>query len=429
VLRRAPADFRHARLVDVASGDLDSYTEVSIVRGDAAAVLRQDGGRWRIVQPFETPAEKSVVDDYLRKLGLLRASGFIGDQTTSPVTLTAALQALTSPTVVVTLKGPGSPLGLTIANAGTTTAPVFVAQRLSGGEVLVLRRETVEAVAEDENYFRSRTIFTIPPADVGLFSVEIGRGRTDLVRGENGRWEFVGDPTRRVDQEQVNIRLDTLLRSRLKEYVDANPRDAAVYELAPIPRFRFTVQSKDKSRTEILECGRSEPGRTASVYARRGGDPSVFTMDLSRDLIISPDIVADRRFLRFDPRQAAAAEIRFGSTVHKLQREAGVWKLLKHGQTVPAPADAPRADRVLALIAALEYSRDFAAGGETVIAPSDGPLFAVSVTDASGANLAAFEVTKRLPKDSFVKTPDGRTFEVPNRGLDAIEAAARSLVQ
>ncbi|MCX7719577.1 MAG: hypothetical protein N2111_14405 [Candidatus Sumerlaeaceae bacterium] len=59
----------------------------------------------------------------------------------------------------------------------------------------------------------------------------------------------------------------------------------------------------------------------------------------------------------------------------------------------------------------------------------DGSVFPTGVTDAGGASLAAFEVTKRPPKGSCVKTPDGRTFEVPNRGLAAIEAAARSLVQ
>ena len=86
----------------------------------------------------------------------------------------------------------------------------------------------------------------------------------------------------------VRVRLESLLNARIKEYVDMNPRDLAVFGLQP-PRMRFTVYSKDKTRTEGLDTGRSEANQVTSVYAKRRGDSGVFTMELSSELVILPD--------------------------------------------------------------------------------------------------------------------------------------------
>ena len=116
---------------------------------------------------------------------------------------------------------------------------------------------------------------------------------------------FVGDPERRVDQDKVNVRLETLLRARARDFVEINPRDLNVYGLQR-PNFRYTVTSKDHSRSEGLEVGRAESGGTGSDYARRRGDTSVFTMPCVVDAGSDRCVASSVRVIRRDPCSAVS---------------------------------------------------------------------------------------------------------------------------
>ncbi|MBX7244420.1 MAG: DUF4340 domain-containing protein [Candidatus Sumerlaeaceae bacterium] len=429
VLMRHPSDFRRARVLEVDTGDLESYESVSIKSAEGEVRLQQDKGAWRITSPITSPADAATVVDYLRKAGLLKAAGFIGQQTDKPVNLTTALQALTSPTLQITLtRSQNRVTRLIVAQAGEPDAPILLAQREANDEVMVIRRETLEALNQDENNFRSKVLFTLRPQDIGVFSIEILRSHTDLSRNAQGLWEFVGDPGRKVDQEQVNNRLETLLRLKAKQYVDVSPRDATVYDLLP-PKLKFTLTDTAKQRTEGLEVGRSEPGSPSSVYARRLADPGVFTMDISPELYIVPNQVADRKFLWTPLQQVAKLAIQLGDKKYELKREKGAWTILKPGQTVFAPTDTAKADRLMAMINALEYERDFSAEGQTVIAASEAPSMTLDIQNDKGEVLAGLSVGKRLKDGTIVLTNAKRSYEVRNSNIDLLVAVVQSLVQ
>jgi hypothetical protein len=295
-------------------------------------------------------------------------------------------------------------------------------------EIMMLRPETIEALQQDENYFRARKIFSIPQEDVGTFSIEIGKARTDLAVNEKGFWEFIGDADRRVDQEQVAIRLESLLRARVQQFVEMNPRDLNVYGLQP-PKFRFTVTSRDKARTEGVEIGRSETGNVMSSYARRRGDNSIFTMELSSELVILPENVADKRFAWVHPDRIDHFDIEIGEQKYSFKLENGEWQMLRPTQTAYSTADAAKVQRFLSIMNEIEYEKDYSASGDTVIAPTDAPSMVARHFGQGDAQLLEMVVGKRLQSTSFVKLDGERTYEVPNTQLDALQAAAKSLVQ
>lgn len=428
VLKREPLELRVARLLDVDTGALEAYREIIVEQRGVRSRIVKLGETWQIAEPIEAPAETSIVLDYLRKLGLARASDFIDTDTTSPVTLSTALQALTSPTLTVTLQGAAAQ-SVVVAELDVPGRPVFVAQRNGTGQVLVLRPETLGAIAADYNALRSRTIFSLKPEDVRVFTVEIGRGRTDLVRGDDNNWNFVADPGRKVDQEQVEVRLDSLLRTRVKQYVEATPTDYSIFDLGNPPRFRFTVQSRDRERTEILEAGRSEPNQVSSVYAKRASDPAVFTIDLSREIIISDDLVAEKRFLRTSIELVSLIEIGIDGSTFTLRQKERVWELKRPGQETFGPANGPRAERIFGGLNSLEYDRDYTAEGETVISSPEPGGLKLRILGPDGNELAGMEVQRRMPQSSLIIGFGGRLYEVPNAELDLLEAAIRSLIQ
>lgn len=428
-LLRQPADFQKTRLLEIDAGDLGSYTTIRIEHGGKVVELRNERGHWQIAVPENAPAENAVVEEFLRRLGMLRASGFVTQDSDQPTSLAAALEALTKPVLTFELKHATEPSQrLVVGRVGPAERPIYVAKRNDAPEILHFGHEKFAEFDVDENHFRSRNLFTLRPSDVGYVVFEIGRARTDLMRNEKGEWEFVGDPTRRVDQEKVNLRLELLLSLRIREYVDSDPRDVSVYGLAP-PRLRFTVTARDKSRSEILEVGKSEPQNVTSVYARRGGDPKVFTIEMGRELIVLPESLADPHFAAFDEKQVTRMEVELDGQNYDMRREGVEWKILRPGMSTYAPVDLAKLRRVLDSLQRLKFEKDFTASGEQVIAPVEKSPLRVTIYGANDAVLSAFEVGKRLPRTSFVTDGRKRVYEVLNTELDLLMSQLRSLFQ
>jgi hypothetical protein len=426
---REAKDWRRLRLLDIDTADLGSYTGIGVAAKDKTLALRNERGVWMIASPVEAPAETEIVTDYLRKAGLLRASSFITEKSDKPTSMATALQALASPVLTFTVEKAGAqPQRLTVGRAGTDEQPVYVAQRAGESEVMAISGSAFDEMSVDENYFRSRTVFSVPARDVGTLSIEIGKLRTDLERDEKGEWRFLGEPTRRVDQEQVNLRLDALLRTRVRDFVDVQPQDLGAYGLLP-PQIRFTLSTRDKQRSEGLEVGKREPNQAGSAFARRTGDKAVFLMDMSAGLVISPDAVADRKFAKTDQSRLERFEIELDGQKHSFRRDGGEWQTLKPGQTAYATVNASRVNRVLALLNEIECIKDHAASGETVIAPSEGASLAVRLYAKGDEELLTLTVGRRVPDHTFVGTGAGRTYDVRNADVDILTAAAKSLTQ
>lgn len=425
---RAPLDFRRARLFEIDSGDLEKYTTLAVRGRETPLVLRNEVGRWKMTSPVELPAEPGAVREYLNRLGLLRAAGFLTQASDKPTSMAAAVQALTSPTLSVTLEEGTALQSIVVARAEGLDGPVYVAQRPGENEIMTLRQETVEDLRPSPQQFRSRELFTLQPEDVGLFTIGIGRATTALILNDQGNWEVVGDPDFRVDQQAVNDRLQSLLGMKIREYLQGQSQDLSVYGLQP-PLRTYTVVSKDRSRTEVLETGRSETGQGTVVFARRGGQDEVFTVELSGDLNIFAGSIADRNFARTEPGAIVRMELDVDGQTYVITRDEGEWKLLRPGQTAPATADVRNVESLLRSLNSMAYERDLTGTGQTVIAPRAGPPLAVRLYGERDRDLLEMNVTKRLGNTTLVVTGGGRTFEVPSQDIDRLYAAAQALVR
>jgi hypothetical protein len=429
-LLRAANDFRRSRLFDIDTSELEKYSGLTVRTRGGDSVLKNETGRWKIVQPFEGPAENSIVREHLNKLGLLRAANFLTQSSDKPTSMAAAVQALTSPTLSITLESAGrKPQTLVIAETQGQDGLVYVAQRAGEDEIMTLRPETVDELRQDAFSFRSRDLFTMKPQDVGLFTIEMGRAApAALIRNDKQQWEMVGDPEFRIDQQAVNDRLDALLKTKIVEFVDPNPVDPASYGL-DVPRRRYTVttKDKDKARSEVLECGASEPGRAATVYARRAGDKAVFTVELSSDLNIFAGSIADKHFARTDLRAIQRGEVDVDGQTYTLKLDQGEWKILKPNQTAFATMDVRRMQSFLEALNNVQYERDLS--GQSVIGAKSGPPLAVRLYGENDRELLDITVTKKVGGMVVIASGRNRSFEVSASTVDRLYALAQSLVQ
>ncbi len=432
-LLRSPLDFRRARILDIDTGNLNQYTAFSIKSPDDDGVtLANSADGWKIVEPVEAGAEQNIINEYFNRLGMLRAYSYVTEKSDRPTSAAAALEALTSPTLVVTLQGQQGtrPQQLNIAIAEGPDGPVYVAQHPGEKEIMALTSETVGDLRKNSHYFRSRELFTMKPADVGLFTIQIGRAApTALVKNEeDGQWELVGDPEFRVNQRSVSERLGSLLGLRIEDYIDPNPVDLANYGLDN-PRIRFTITSAgDKKKVETLEVGSPEGQVGGLSYARSSMDKGVFTVQISPEMLIIASQIADKHFAAVEPDRVVRVEMDLDGETFKLKRAGDEWTLLKPSQTAPTTVDLREVYSLLDMVNALQYEEDVS--GNVVVAPNEGPPVSIRFFGAEDAPLNEMNVTARINRaTTMVTNGRGRTFEVNSQAIDRIYSAAKNLVR
>ncbi len=442
-LLRSPMDFRRARILDIDTGNLEKYTAFRIALNtsnieqytpvqDEGVTLVNAAGGWRITQPTEAGAEQKIVREYFNRLGMLRAMAYVNPNSDRPTSVAAAMEALSSPTLTITLEGPAGtrPQQVAVALAEGPDGPVYVAQRPGEQEIMVLSSETVAELRRNAQYFRSRDLFTMKVEDVGLFTIQIARAApTALIRNDQGQWELVGDPEFRINQQSVNERLSALVNMRIEDYVDMNPVDLTSYGLDS-PRIRFNMTSKDKSKTETLEVGSPQGEVGGLSYARSSADKGVFLVQISREMLIMANQIADRNFAAADLSRLQRIELDIDGETYELKKEAEEWKLRKPDQDTFATTDLREVGALLTMVNTLEYDEDITASSGVVVAPDPGPQIAIRFYGENDAPLNELNVTARINRQtSLVTNGRDRRFEVSTTAIERIYAAAKSLVR
>ncbi len=440
-LQRSPNDFRMSRLFDIDNADLSSYKSIKILHKDSHTILEhQANGNWEIIEPNPWAAESSIVEDWIRQCGFLKATGFLTD-TTQP-TSEEAKRALETPSLFVEIsKANGKRTTLSVANVSTTGTPVYVAQNSMSNELLTLTNSTVEQINESESYFRSRAIFSIKPEDVKKFNIDIKLGKTDLVRDDNGIWHLSNDADIVVDQKKVNNAITSLLTSKVKKYVDLNPPDLTAYELSPLPRFKYTITSKN-DKNEILACGRSETGNPSMVYAKKEGTPPVFTIDFGREFIITEDQITDKHFMRPDPEELMKIEIEINPEmkyVFERNPSTGIWTLLKPLQQVPVTANNTKLARMITAFSDVTYDQSLRADKDQTIISADLDTTTLKVTylgipkgaDRKGEKqeLLSLRFGKRQPTGVLIESSKNRVFGISPQHMALIDSTIKLAIQ
>ena len=432
-LLRSPMDFRRSRLLDIDVGNLNQYAAYLIDQpGKETTKLVNKAKGWQIAEPIQAPAEPAIVRDYFNRLGMLRAMNYITQSSDRPTSMAAALEALTSPTIIIKLQGGAGtrPQQLNIGLTEGPDGPVYVAQHPGEQEIMVVSSETVNELRRNGQYFRSRALFTMDVNDVGLFTIQIARAApTALIRNEQNEWELVGDKEFRINQEAVNQRLAALVHLRVENYVDPHPVDLANYGLDN-PRVRFNMTSKDKSKTETLEVGGSQGEAGGLSYARSSTDKGVFTVQMSREMFILASEIADRNFAAADMTRLVRFELDLDEKTYKFRRKGDEWEVLKPGQESYATADIRELAGLLAMINDLQYNEDITASGNVVVAPDKGPPISVRFYGKDDTLLNEMNVTARINRrTTLVTNGRDRTFEVSTPVIEKLYATAKNLVR
>lgn len=430
-LMRSAVDFRRSRLFDIDTGSLKKYNTLQIAgKSGIVTTLKQSPAGWKITEPFEGVAEQSVIGEFLSKIGMLRAQNYITEKSERPTSMSVALEALTSPSLTVTLIENGAenkPQQLKIAVADGVDSPVYVAQRTGDKEVIVLSSDTVEDLRKPAPYFRSRELFGIKFENVSLFTVQVGMAPPTALIKHNKEWQLVGDPEFRINQNSINERLAEMIGMRINDYVSEASVDSVSYGFDS-PRAKFTISDSVNNQTEWVEIGGPVEDGVGISYARRQGDKTIFTVQISPELFLLPSRMADKHFASVPLQDLRKMEIDIDKQTYQLKVESGEWKLMKPSQSAFITADIRKVTGLLELLNSLDYVQDVTNSGNVVIGPNDGPPLQIRTYGEKDSPLSEMNVTKRVNRVTLVTNGRGRTFEVRNQDIDRLYSAAQLLV-
>ena len=281
-LLRAPyTDFLDKRLIEFAPGDVDR------IRGRAseAFVLQKQANRtWRIVEPFQAPADPALVQGFLNQLNSLQIVDTVKEVVTD-LDPDLPKYGLLPPTRTYILEnsGSGSATNPPVAQIdfGTTNqADRIYARRSDENSVYTTRLEESLLLPQAGFELRDRRIWTFTTNQVTGATISFNGKSYQLRRSSVGKWGFADVSQGMVNTfalEEAIFRFGQLWSKAWIARGDVNP---ARYGFTDPPhKLAIEVNQADKSQTLTVEFG----GRSLS-----GGPYAMVDLDGARTVFECP---------------------------------------------------------------------------------------------------------------------------------------------
>lgn len=307
-------------------------------------LLKKDGasGEWEMARPHERPADRRRVEELLGQLALGRVIAFEDQPASGPAEL-----GLDPPRIEVTLisdapGGGAETATLRIGRYDASRYGHYAAREGSGGAILAPDR-VAEALSIRAGDLRRRALFAFAPEDVVALESRVGEEETVFVKGDDGRWRFSGDATRRVDQRRLSAFVFDLATLEAFRFVEDDPdaQDLRAFGLLD-PRQEFTLHTRPggrqggEERLFQLRLGRRHDDLEA-LYARTSESPGVVavSLDAPGQFVVTADRFTDHRlFPDFNLAATRGFDLGLGERRLRLERDSKdekAWRLSEPG--------------------------------------------------------------------------------------------------
>ncbi|HEY2663538.1 MAG TPA: DUF4340 domain-containing protein [Candidatus Binataceae bacterium] len=233
---------------------------------------RAGGGKWQIVKPIKTDADKTASDNLATAI-----AGAVVKKTVDETPSGLAPYGLDKPEVVVTVttKNKGTLPGIEV---GKTTPVGFSAYIKTTDKPAVTLTESAFPAGMKKTVadLRDRELMTFNVDDVKKIKIEReGAPEIDLVK--NGDQWTIDKPSKySADSTQVRTVLSGLANAKVDSFIDDEPADVSRYGLLK-PRLTVTVATANDSQSLLFGQKQSEQGKDG-IYVRRGERAPVYTV-------------------------------------------------------------------------------------------------------------------------------------------------------
>jgi len=302
-------------------------------------LVRNPNHTWAIVKPIKTDGDQSSVDGLAQALANAQLTRTIQDK---PESLRPF--GLEKPTarITVTTDNKGVLPELLVGNASPVSTGVYV-KLANQPSVLMTTTDFTAAITKKVNDVRSHELATFNMEDVQQIVVHSGANAPIEIDRQGGQWRIVAPGHYPADADTVAQMLTALVDAHINEFVTDAPTDLGQYGLKN-PQIEIDVYTgKDKTNHALL-IGLEQPQASKkAVYAKRGGENSVYTVEdaLLAKVNLSAWDLRDKTVMAFDPLKIGRLEIENHGKQFTLSRDqAGKWQVTDGKKSSPANGQA-----------------------------------------------------------------------------------------
>ncbi len=345
-LPRTASDIREQSLFDGVVEDVIQL-DIKPYAGQYVQLMREPNDRWSIRQPVTARTEPGAIRQRLNRLLDNRIQTFLP---TNGSELMAGYGLEDEEAILaLTLWKNGADTGTELF-FGRETEPdgdrVF-ARRSDSDGIFTISRDVRDAFLVNADDLREKLVFHIDPWTVETFTLRDADETIKLQLLDNG-WHVMQPVQWRADDEHAMNMLIRIVELRAHNFVPPTEVDPAAMGLES-PRYGLAVWTTRNGDTppdhERRPAGRMMIGnRTAdgnAYYARRDGDPTVFTLsagDLEGRLISTnragmaltdPLVYRDRSVLSIAPESVWRIEFQRGERRQTIDRAGDTWTVVE----------------------------------------------------------------------------------------------------
>ena len=208
-----------------------------------------------------------------------------------------------------------------------------------------------------------------------------GEDAIEMVRGDDGEWEFGGELEIAADDTSIDLLVSSLASLNAERVVSENVAEWGPYELeAPALSVSYEIEGGGGG----VQFGRDTP-TGSGVFARLDGDPRLFTVYTYNKTSFEKSVfdLRDKRLLRLDEDSISGIAVETKSRTIGFAKEDGDWRIV---QPFEARADGFTAGDLSRAIRTAEMTEVLAEDAEGGTYSFGQPRATVSVTDASGTH-------------------------------------------
>lgn len=243
-------------------GDDTTVQRISIERDKDPLVVERRGDGWRMVKPFDAPADRIAIEGWLGGLRTARAESLLAPDASDQVKA-----GLDRPRLRLTVVASAGEHTLLVGNA---RGDDFYAARQNDPELKLISASTFRDLNKQGSDLRGRELVTLPSEKIRSIELTNSSGVIHVQR-EGDAWKLQGlAPGEQTKADQVQTLLNSIT-GPASAHVEEAPPDLAKYGLEkPV----ISVRVNDGAGTsQVLRLGKKGPD--GSFYAM-GAPNAVF---------------------------------------------------------------------------------------------------------------------------------------------------------
>ena len=240
-------------------------------QGQRIRMSRGPSGQWVLNENPPAAADESTIRAILSALSVSQVSKVIEEK---PDRADLKAFGLDQPLVAVQVGlQNGQTLPVILVGENTPIGYSAYVKRRNESQVLLTDAAVRLSLERSPQDFRDKRIFRIDGTKVAKLEIQTENESLVLVREQDGGWKIEAPEQGTAKERVVSQYLAALLDLKARRFADHNPRNLKKYQLDS-PTLSISLENSEAEKLGTLLIGKNR-----EFFARRVGNPTIYTID------------------------------------------------------------------------------------------------------------------------------------------------------